>query len=235
MRDIVHDEQQSDRPKSRLPKGFRRRPRDFHHGLPKALMRTLCLLLTAALQAAGREPCVPPLMDPAAASGPLAGRALKRLAEVRTPVYTLVWINPAKAVVRFAGGGPSLISFERIFPANRESCPADTRVDVPDWLGGRIFLHVSPRAGARSLLGQGVAGIQTASRLVLFPREGDHPSTISFEIEGPGAVQCLITGLSTGTWEVWWNGGLVDPDLPTAPGGTLSFQAVPGGYFLRRR
>ena len=84
------------------------------------------------------------------------------------------------------------------------------------------------------ITGQSLAGVQVGRRVVFFPSEGDHPRTVSFDVEG-GRFQFLLTGLAAGTWEIWWNGGLVDPDLPARPGGTLLFEGPAGNYFLRRR
>ncbi|MCX6623733.1 MAG: hypothetical protein NTY38_22220 [Acidobacteria bacterium] len=208
-------------------------------------MRAICLLLLAGLATAQGQPCVPAPVDAGRARELLAGGGTVRwpdgkvLVEARGPGFALAWIDRAKAIVLLRRGGgsgtPSLITFERIAPADKAACPAATLVAIPDWLGSRVFLHAFQVDGASPIIGQSVVGAQAGSHVVLFPREGDHPRTISFDTEGRGPLHYLLTGLSPGTWEVWWNGGLVDPDLPAGPGGTLSFDGAPGGYFLRRR
>jgi len=144
--------------------------------------------------------------------------------------YEITWLDRARAFVQLPAGA---ISFERIASTARPACAGG--LPAVDWLGARLYFHVLPERGAVLITGQSVAGVRTGGRVVLFPSEGDHPRTISFDAEGSGRLRFVITGLSMGTWEVWWRGGLVDPDLPARPGGTLVFDGAPGGYFLRRR
>lgn len=81
-----------------------------------------------------------------------------------------------------------------------------------------------------------LAGARIADRVVLFYTEPFMArSMVSFDVEADGRLKFLVTGLAPGTWEIWWNGWLEDPQGGVEPeAGALYFEGEPGGYFLKR-
>ena len=60
-------------------------------------------------------------------------------------------------------------------------------------------------------------------------------SIVSFDLEAPGRLGFLVTGLASGSWEIWWNGWLEDPQGSVEPSsGALYFEGEAGSYFLKR-
>lgn len=82
-----------------------------------------------------------------------------------------------------------------------------------------------------------LAGVRLADRVVLFHADTTSArGAVSFSVTGGGTLKYLVTGLAPGTWEVWWNGWLEDPQGFVDPkAGALYFEGPPGSYFLRRR
>ncbi len=82
-----------------------------------------------------------------------------------------------------------------------------------------------------------LAGVRLADRVVLFHADTTSArGAVSFSVTGGGTLKYLVTGLAPGTWEVWWNGWLEDPQAFVDPkAGALYFEGPPGSYFLRRR
>jgi len=81
-----------------------------------------------------------------------------------------------------------------------------------------------------------LAGVRIGDRAVLFHTGAAMArSSVYFDLEGPAKLQYLVTGLAPGTWEIWWNGWLEDPQGGVEPeAGTLYFEGPPGSYYLRR-
>jgi heparin/heparan-sulfate lyase len=82
-----------------------------------------------------------------------------------------------------------------------------------------------------------LAGVRLADRVVLFHADTTSArGAVSFSVTGDGTLKYLVTGLAPGTWEVWWNGWLEDPQgFVDLKAGALYFQGPAGSYFLRRR
>jgi hypothetical protein len=82
-----------------------------------------------------------------------------------------------------------------------------------------------------------LAGVRLADRVVLFHADTTSArGAVSFSVTGGGTLKYLVTGLAPGTWEVWWNGWLEDPQGFVDPkAGALYFEGPAGSYFLRRR
>jgi hypothetical protein len=81
-----------------------------------------------------------------------------------------------------------------------------------------------------------LAGARIADRVVLFYTEPSMArSMVYFDVEASGRLKFLVTGLAPGTWEIWWNGWLENPQGGVEPeAGALYFEGEPGGYFLKR-
>ena len=79
-------------------------------------------------------------------------------------------------------------------------------------------------------------GVRAGQWVVLFHSErGLARSALFFDVKGEGRLKFVVAGLAPGTWEVWWNGYLVDHQGGVEKGeGVLYFEGRPGGYFLRR-
>jgi hypothetical protein len=81
-----------------------------------------------------------------------------------------------------------------------------------------------------------LAGAMISDRVVLFYTEPYMArSMVSFDVDAGGRLKFLVTGLAPGTWEIWWNGWLEDPQGGVEPeAGALYFQGEAGSYFLKR-
>jgi hypothetical protein len=144
----------------------------------------------------------------------------------RTPAVVTYDLAPESATWRLAGSGTSVIV--------RPVVPAVRHVET-------TLLHVlRPRdavATVYDLSNIDVAGVGIGEWAVLFHADvRSARSALSFQVEPDSPLRILVTGLAPGTWEVWRNGWLDEPEIDVSPrAGCLYLQSGGGSYFLRRR
>lgn len=104
--------------------------------------------------------------------------------------------------------------------------------------GDSVFLNVIGSADARPapISSIDMAGVRIRDRVVVFYTESTSAgSAVSFDVPGTGNVKHLVAGLAPGTWEIWRNGWLEDPQGVVEPqAGALYFEAPAGSYFFRK-
>jgi hypothetical protein len=121
-----------------------------------------------------------------------------------------------------------------------ETAEGAVLASAPKGKDDAVFLHVAQfgRAAPVELIWEiDLAGVRMGRRVALF-----HPGSrvvhqpVFFHADGGDSLECLVGGLAPGSWDVWWNGWLEQPDLWVAPEEcALYFEGPPGGYYLRRR
>jgi hypothetical protein len=89
----------------------------------------------------------------------------------------------------------------------------------------------------RLVWSMGLAGARMGGRVALFHTAPEMArEAVYFDTEGGAKLQCLVTGLAPGAWEVWRNGYLEDTGVIVEPSeGAAYFEGQPGSYFLRPR
>ena len=79
-------------------------------------------------------------------------------------------------------------------------------------------------------------GVRIADRVVLFYVDLHMArSSLFYDLEGGAKLKQLVAGLAPGTWEIWRDGYLDDPQGFVPPqAGILYFEAPAGGYYLKK-
>lgn len=107
--------------------------------------------------------------------------------------------------------------------------------------GDALFLNVIQRPAAalpvQAFSNMDIAGVRIGDWVTAFYTEPASASAaVSFDVPGSGKVKYLVAGLAPGTWEIWRNGWLEDPQaVVERAAGALYFEAPAGGYFIRKR
>lgn len=93
----------------------------------------------------------------------------------------------------------------------------------------------SPPIPAKAISSMHLAGVRLAGHIILFHTGTTMTRSIFFEVEGGDTLQYVIVGLFPGTWEIWRNGFLEDPEgVVNRESGVLYFEGPPGNYYLKR-
>jgi hypothetical protein len=98
-----------------------------------------------------------------------------------------------------------------------------------------IRVHVSA-ARAQALDSVSLVGVRVEERVILFHAERfSARSPLWFDAEGAPRMRWLATGLAPGTWEIWRELYLDDPDgIVPARAGALYYEGRPGRYYLKK-
>jgi hypothetical protein len=145
--------------------------------------------------------------------------------------------------VRQVPGLPSPPKITTVFPS-RDDLSVVTNEDTLDlrWRktsGDSLFLNViGPADDERPvpIASIDMAGVRIRDRAVVFYTESTSArSAVSFDVPGSGNVKHLVAGLAPGSWEIWRNGWLEDPQGFVEPqAGALYFEAPAGNYYFRK-
>jgi len=80
-----------------------------------------------------------------------------------------------------------------------------------------------------------LAGVRFEHYVILFHTETTMARSTFFGVEAGGTLKYLVVGLVPGTWEIWRNGFLEDPEgVVNKESGILYFEGPPGNYYLKR-
>jgi hypothetical protein len=153
-------------------------------------------------------------------------RSLALLAEgqAMTLVEFALGVEPAPAAV---GGVPGWrVREARLLPG------PDQHLRVAQYTRGG-----APPSTPRLVSSTVLAGARMGGRVALFHTAPEMArEAVFFDAEGGAKLQCLVTGLAPGPWEVWRNGYLEDTGVIVEPSeGAAYFEGQPGSYFLRPR
>lgn len=96
-------------------------------------------------------------------------------------------------------------------------------------------IKLSPRIPSQPISSMDLTGVRIEDRVILFNTEPTMTRSTFFESEGRGTLKYLVVGLVPGTWEIWRNGFLEDPEgVVNKESGVLYFEGPPGNYYVKR-
>ena len=81
-----------------------------------------------------------------------------------------------------------------------------------------------------------LVGVQLAGRVVLFNKSGEPASRpVAWRTSGAGTFEFLVADLTSGNWQLWRDGRIVEPVISvSSDAGVASFRGPAGQYELRR-